>query len=83
MKQQTFLRLAVLAAMVTALSVSCKKDLSGSKDPGATAPLATSASGLIQTPYGLVPSSRVHEVDNQTIVDVSGGRLQLVDLHTR
>ena len=83
MKQQTFLRLAILAAMYTGLSVSCKKDLSTSKSSVTTVPSATSASELIQTPYGLVPASRVHEVDNQTVVDISGGRLHLVDLHTR
>lgn len=57
---------------------SCAKELRNSAPISQTPPVTTT--GMVQTPYGLVPSERVHQVDNHTVAKVIGGRLQLVDL---
>ncbi|TDW95865.1 RICIN domain-containing protein [Dinghuibacter silviterrae] len=41
----------------------------------------TSSEGMVQTPYGLVPASRVHQVDNHTVAKLMGGRLRLIDIN--
>jgi len=37
---------------------------------------------MVNTPYGSVPASKVVSVDNNTIVKVNGGHLQILDLAT-
>ena len=43
---------------------------------------SVSTEGMVQTPYGLVPASRVHQVDNHTVARMVDGRLALVDMST-
>lgn len=79
MKSSTIVRL-LLAASLTPAFFSCTKELA--KPVGAISQTLPSVNGMVQTPYGLLPASRVHAVDNHTVAKMVGGRLQLVDMNT-
>lgn len=81
MKNKTVLKLSLLGLACAGLMYSCKKDLK--TNPAAANPAFNmEANDMVSTPYGLVPRSKVFEVDNKTVVKVVNGHLQALDAAT-
>lgn len=66
---------SIFAGIALLLLASCTKQARMTQPTAGT-------NGMVQTPYGLVPASRVHQVDNHTVAKLMGGRLRLIDLNT-
>lgn len=81
MKQQTVLRFMVFSLALGGCFSSCKKEERLPAIVSKSPTLQTSAA-MVTTPYGLVPASKVFEVDNKTIVKANGGHLQILDIAT-
>lgn len=64
--------------LLSLVLASCAKELRNSAP--VSQPLPVTTDGMVQTPYGPVPSGRVHQVNNRTVARVIRGRLQLVDM---
>ena len=75
MKSSQIIVLFTAASLSTAF-FSCSKQ----RQSATTAPQQNT--GTVQTPYGTLPASRVHQVDDHTIAKMVGGRLQVVDIST-
>jgi hypothetical protein len=69
----------LLVATLSVCLCSCTKNLSKPQTVSQTLPVVN---GMVQTPYGLIPASRVHAVDDHTVATMLGGHLQLVDQNT-
>ncbi|TDW95864.1 RICIN domain-containing protein [Dinghuibacter silviterrae] len=66
---------SIVAGLALLLLASCAKH-------ARTVLSSADTEGMVQTPYGLVPASRVHAVDNHTVAKMVDGRLSLVDMNT-
>jgi|GEM_PF-1296201 len=80
MKQITVLQFALLSLVCAGLMFSCKKDQRAAPNAAKQLTLTAQDNEMVNTPYGLVPKSRVIEVDNKTIVKVNNGHLQMMDI---
>lgn len=73
-KNQIFILLASLCLGVSSCTKSLRSDQSATPD--------AVVNGMIQTPYGMISASRVHQVDSHTIAKMVNGRLQLLDMNS-
>jgi len=79
--KRTKTRGLILASSLFLALFSCTKDLRTSQSTSASTQTLPTANGMVQTPYGMVPATHVHQVDNHTIAKLNGGRLQLIDMN--
>ncbi|PSL42887.1 ricin-type beta-trefoil lectin protein [Chitinophaga niastensis] len=83
MKKNNFTRLAATTMGLASVMLSCKKDQTVANESAAKTVMQTVKSdSMVLTPYGMIPSSRVFEVDNNATVKIVNGHLQKLQVST-